>query len=385
MDFPFHIYIKKLQEDNASTKYIEVIKKNIIPLVENQLPVLLTMGHLAHITNTPYRYIMRVCNRGLDPYRVFSIQKRKGGKRYICIPDEYLLTIQKWIHKNILCSNYSLTLLSKNSTAYKPTSSHINNAKRHLGAEWIVKLDITNFFESISERQVYHIFQELGYRRLVSFNLARICTRTLDKSIDIRKHKKRWKSEVTKWKYINNKVLGHLPQGAPTSPMLANLVCIEIDKEIQKIAINEGLIYTRYADDITLSGSEKNQDESQKLISEVSKILGVYGFKTNHLKTKIIENGARKIITGLLISGSNVRIPKSYKDEIRKDLYYIRKFGLESHCEKIKYENYISYLMRLKGRILYVRTIERNVGEKFLTEFNEIFPKFEQIENMLKK
>ena len=385
MDFPLHIYLKILQEKNASTKYLETIKKHVTPLVNNQLPVLLTMGHLAHTIDIPYQYIMRVCNRKYDPYRVFSIQKRSGGKRYICVPDEYLSIAQKWIHHNILCSTYALGCLSANVTAFKPNGSHIKNAKMHLGSDWIIKLDISNFFEAISERQIYHVFRRLGYRELVAFNLARICTRVLDRKKDIRKNKKRWKSHSGKWKYINSRVLGHLPQGAPTSPMLANLVCVELDKEIQKIAMNKDLVYTRYADDIALSGSKKNKDESKIILSEISRILGKYGFNVNHLKTKIISGGARKIITGLLVDGNCVRIPKSYKDEVKKELYYIHKFGLEDHCKKIDKKNHIAYLMRLKGKILYICKVEKKVGRKFLDKFNSEFPQFSKIENALRQ
>lgn len=383
MDFPLHTYLKELQVTNSSIDYIAVIRKNTIPLVEKQVPVILTLRQLSYITDIPYKYYVRIIKRTMDPYRVFSIQKRSGGKRYICVPDEYLLMTQQWIHKYILCSEYAIKRLSSNVTAYLPKSSHVDNAKRHLGADWILKLDITNFFEAISERQVYYVFRSLGYRALVAFSLSRICTRIIDKPNDYRLRKKRW-SNKKEWKYSNTKIMGHLPQGAPTSPMLANLVCIELDGDLKKIATSEGLVYTRYADDITLSGSEKDLLTTKILLSNISSLIGKYGFSVNRLKTKIIKDGNRKVITGLLVDGDKLRVPKPYKDEIRKELYYISKYGLENHCDKIKKRNHFAYLMRLKGRIQYIIYIEKTTGQKMMDQFYKIFPHFNEIESALK-
>jgi RNA-directed DNA polymerase len=97
--------------------------------------------------------------------------------------------------------------------------------------------------------------------------------------------------------YLSTGVIGHLPQGAPTSPMLANLVCAALDTEIQKIASREGLVYTRYADDMTLSGHIANRDSARKLISELSLIVGKHGFGINSQKANIAKNGGRKIVT----------------------------------------------------------------------------------------
>ncbi|KKM19622.1 hypothetical protein LCGC14_1653740 [marine sediment metagenome] len=384
MEFSLHSYLKKLHETDSSPAYLGAIRKNATPLVENQLPVILTIGQLSYITKSPYKHLMRIINRDSDPYRVFSIRKRSGGKRYICVPENYLLTVQKWVHKHILCSCHALKALSSSVTAYTPESSHIKNAKHHLDADWILKFDIINFFESISERQVYYVFRRFGYRALVAFCLARLCTRVLDQRIDVRRKKKRWAINKVKWKNLTTSTMGHLPQGAPTSPMLANLVCVELDKELKNIAINEGLHYTRYADDIALSGSIKDSNVTRSLISEISSVIGKHGYDVNHRKTKVAKNGSRKIITGLSVDGDKLRVPKKYKDEIRKDLYYIKKYGLEGHCAKIEYKNYLTYIMRLKGRIQYVLLIEHAVGEKLLCMFKEIFPKFHQLENLLK-
>lgn len=190
--FSLHLYIQQLLKDGASEKYIQLVYKNAKILSENNLPVVLTLGHLAYITNVPYYFLIGVIKRKLHPYKVFSIKKRKGGKRNICVPETLLLKVQRWIHTHILCSDTSLRKLTSQVTAYAPKKSHIHNAQQHLGAKYLLKLDLTSFFESISERQIYYVFRDLGYGKLVAFCLTRLCTRVLPRLKDGRYNKKRW-------------------------------------------------------------------------------------------------------------------------------------------------------------------------------------------------
>jgi RNA-directed DNA polymerase len=383
MTFSPHTYINRVQSLGADEAYIEVLRRNIAPLAQARLPVLLTLGHLSFATNVPYPTLLGISKRTIDPYRIFSIRKRSGGKRYISVPESGLLNVQRWIHDRILCSPFAERLLSNNSTAYRPGSSHIDNAKRHLGAPWVLKLDITQFFESISERQVYHVFRALGYRAQVAFLLARLCTRTLPQEVDwrLKKKTKRWMPGRS-YKFLQAAVVGHLPQGAPTSPMLANLVCYALDLELQKIADRCGLTYTRYADDMTFSGDEINRETSGKLIKDVCTVLSRNGFGMNHQKTHIAKNGSRKIVTGISISEDVLRLPRAYKDSIRQELHYIGKFGLTAHCARLKIRNKLTYLLRLAGRIKYSSFIEPALGKAYMDKLLTLVPNISEIESM---
>lgn len=384
MEFPLHTYFNKLRADGAPPNYIEALYRNVQPLAERELPVILTLGHLAHITNVSYRILLGIVRRNTDPYRVFPIKKRNGNKRFICVPEPLLLYVQRWIHSQILISNYSLGLLSNNATAYMPDSSHVKNAKRHVEACWLVKLDITSFFESVSERQVYHVFRKLGYRSQVAFCFARLCTRVLPPDQDVRLHRetKRWKTG-RKRKYLSTRVIGHLPQGAPTSPMLANLVCSSIDTELQGIAQRKGLRYTRYADDMAFSGHFENRSAAVAHCTEVSTIISKNGFSINSQKTNIAKNGGRKIVTGLSVDGPTVRLPRSYKDKIRQELYYIETYGFPDHCERTMQKNQLSYLLHLDGKIKYIKSVEPTFGGKIEEQFRKLFPDFAAIEMMV--
>lgn len=381
MEFPLHTYLNKLRTDGAPSDYIEALYRNAQPLAERGLPVILTLGHLAYVTNVSCSMLLRIVSRNTDPYRVFPIKKRNGNKRFICVPEPLLLYVQRWIHTHILSNKYSLGLLSNNATAYMPDSSHVKNAKRHVGANWLVKLDITSFFESVSERQVYHVFRKLGYRAQVAFCFARLCTRLVPQHQDMRFYRgtKRWEIGH-KRKYLSAKTIGHLPQGAPTSPMLANLVCASIDSDLQGIAQRKGLVYTRYADDMTFSGHFEDRSVAASHCAEVASIISKNGFSINSQKTNIAKNGGRKIVTGLSVDGSTIRLPRSYKDKIRQELYYIETYGLAGHCERTRQKNQLSYLLHLDGKIKYIKSVEPTFGGKIEEQFRKLFPDFAAIE-----
>jgi len=384
MEFSLHTYLSHLRHDGASPDYIDTIRRNAKPLVDRDLPVILTLGQLAYIADKSYDTLLNIVKRQTDPYRIFPIRKRNGGKRYICVPEPGLLFVQRWIHNQVFRSSWVLKSLSHNVTAYVPDSSHIRNAKRHRDASWLLKFDITRFFESISERQVYQIFRELGYRALVAFCLTRLCTRILPEGIDLRlRHRtKRWQTGRPR-KYLTTNVVGHLPQGAPTSPMLANLVCRKLDAELQKIADREDLTYTRYADDMTFSGESFDRSSIGRLIGEISSIVSKHGFGLNSQKTSLAKKGSRMIVTGLSVGDGIVRLPRSYKDAIRQELYYINTYGLRDHCLKIGKKNHLGYLMRLAGRIRYVETVEASAGKRMMEKFEKLFPNFREIEDLL--
>ncbi|MHB8226759.1 reverse transcriptase family protein [Acidithiobacillus sp.] len=384
MEFSLHSYIKRLRDDGSSDEYIDAVRRNAKPLADCGLPVILTLGHLAHTTDVSYEVLTRIINRQIDPYRVFAIRKRSGGKRFICVPESGLLGVQRWVHEHILRSPAALKNLSCQATAYAPGCSHIMNANRHVGAAWLLKFDITSFFESVSERQVYRVFRGLGYSALVSFCLTRLCTRVLPMSSDnrLRRRIKRWQ-QGEQHRFLGAQIVGHLPQGAPTSPMLANLVCATLDADLQAIAIREGVTYTRYADDMIFSGDMVNRSAAVKISREISAVVGHHGFGINKQKTSITKSGSRMIVTGLSVGDDIVHLPRSYKDKIRQELFYLEKHGIESHCSRIGYTNHLSYLLRLAGRIRYAISVEPVTGMRMMGKFQSVFPSFMETERIV--
>lgn len=383
MEFSLHAYIKHLRDSGAADEYVAAIKRNAKPLADCGLPVILTLGHLAHATHVTHAVLTSIIKRRIDPYRIFVIRKRRGGKRFICVPEPGLLSLQRWIHHHILCSPAALKNLTCHATAYVPGTSHIVNAKRHVGAAWLLKFDITSFFESISERQVYRVFRGLGYRALIAFCFTRLCTRILPDSYDnrLQRRTKRWQPGRPR-KFLESRVVGHLPQGAPTSPMLANLVCVTLDADLQEVATREGLTYSRYADDMTFSGEVFDRFVVARISKEISAVIGRHGFSINMQKTSISKNGGRKIVTGLSVGDDMIRLPRSYKDEIRQELFFLQKYGLQDHCSRIGHKNHLSYLLRLAGRIRYAISVEPVIGNRMMGKLQRIVPTLLEIEQM---
>ena len=391
-EFSPHIYFDQISDDDSD--YKKHLRALANPLIQNQVPVLFTMGHLAHSAGVPYQYINKVVSRTVDPYKVFPIKKRSGGKRYICAPEPILQQMQRWIHDHILYSKGSLCSIAGQATAFLPDTNHCVNANRHLGAKWLIKIDIQDFFESISERQVYRVFRSFGYSSLVSLGLTRVCTRALHwQDRRLTKKVKRWQSK-TEYKFSNEFTVGYLPQGAPTSPVLANLVCRELDKNLSDLAAGSFLTYSRYADDMVFSGDFADRGEAIEFLNRAIRVVTKQGFRINRLKTGIRKEGSRRVVTGLLVDGDKVRVPKQYKDQIKQELYYLEKFGVDDHCRRLsekisqKYskpatpKNKIAYLLRLSGKIRYVEFIEpqNNTVIGFRETFNRLFPTVSQLE-----
>lgn len=385
-----HNYLIPLnKKEGINPSYKRIVKQLASPLLQKNIPVILSLKHLSVLLNIPYNTLHKIVYREGEFYKVFPIKKRNGDNRWITVPNTYLMAAQKWINENILGIQSTQDLISIHSTAYKKKSSHINNALIHHGEKELIKLDITRFFESISERQVFNVFKEIGYKNSVAFILTRICTRLLPYKKDKRflNKEKRWFSKYHFRCAETNKSIkriGHLPQGAPTSPILANLVCISIDKEISTLVTDLDLnSYTRYADDIVISGDFISKDNAILCINDVSKILRNNGFKVNYLKTRYCNSGDRKIITGICINDTeSIRVPNDYKKKIRQEIYYIEKYGLLNHCEKSNIKNPLNYLMRLEGKINYLKNIEPYLGSKTMKKLELAIPNINDIREL---
>ena len=254
---PSHAYITEGLLKGYDEKQLEDIVAESYEMSCRGLPPVLSLKHISHYTGTKYTYLREVINRKHLPYHSYSIQKRSGGFRYIHAPEQNIKIVQSWIAQTILYKldpHWRCFSFHKNASIKKC-------AAEHCYSRWLIKIDIERFFESITEIQVYKVFRKLGYKALVSFELARLCT-IMPKYI-IGNNNKRWilyNREELKLPYKRKQVkyIGRLPQGAPTSPQLSNLIFSDIDEIFQKIASKKGMVYTRYADDITFSSRKKS-------------------------------------------------------------------------------------------------------------------------------
>lgn len=350
-------FVREGKERGYDAQYLAALAEVGIRLRALNLPVLFTLGHLAALCGVPYEFLHEVVQRRRDAYRKFKIRKRAGGYRLITAPEAPLLRVQRWIHQNIL----SRQTFHRASTAYAAKCDPLRNAERHAGSRWLVKIDITNFFETISERQVYHAFHRIGYRPLLAFQLARICTRIAAGSPKYRKP--RWTNkDPERHKFLKTHRIGHLPQGAPTSPLLANLVCAPLDEELQSCAAKFQCSYTRYADDIVFSSHQLTRTAAHQIIQESSRIFGRYGFTRNKQKTHVASPGARRIVTGLLVDGDTPRLPRVFREKIEVHLFHAETKGIREHCLRRKFRSLLGFKAHLRGLITYAEWVDEKFG-----------------------
>lgn len=291
-------------------KYIQYAKT----LFDKGLPVISSPSHFSMLVGMNHDYVCSMARAPAKFYRDFEIKKSNGKRRIISEPLPDLKFVQHWILQNIL-EKCPVSIYAKAFIKGKTLKS---NAKFHRSQKVVVTMDVKDFFPSISFYGVFSIYLDMGYSKSVSRFLSNLCC------------------------YHES-----LPQGAPTSPYLSNLYMRKFDSEVTEYISAKHIRYTRYADDLTFSGDIN----PHYLIHDISCLLYKYGLKINAQKTRVAYQSARQEVTGIVVN-SHLQIPKNKRKEIRQQVYYIKKFGLDSHLNHIQ-EVRSNYLNHLLGQINY--------------------------------
>jgi len=345
--------------------------------VDPRLPPILTLRHLSVLTDTPYSYLRKVASRTGGRYKRVLFKKKVPGRpryREIHIPEESLCKIQQWITNRILRN----TNAHPASYAYHPDSRPVFAAGKHCGCRWLLKVDIVDFFHTISEGNVFSALMELGYTSLLCFELARITTMIspADRKV-LRTAPNKWNA-IPSYKNIRE---GFLPQGAPSSPMLSNLVMKRLDGQLADLANSHRFKYTRYSDDLAFSTVHDLTLETVKRFKRlVLSALSAAGFKHNRQKTVIRGPGAGRIVLGILVDGTTPRLPKEYKDALRQHLYYLNSpvHGPSKHAEARNISVSTLY-HHIRGKIGWAERVEPDFGRKCLAEFEKVaWPPFDR-------
>lgn len=333
------------------------------------LPAILTLKHLAVRSGTDYTELRRAVARDAVAYRNFHIRKRSGGRRYIQIPPDDLMRAQRWLSEHVLARIDP----HPRSFAFSKNASTKRCAAQHSGARWLVKMDVSGFFGSISEIQVYRVFLKAGYQPLVAFELARLATYAPQESPRyLRAAWVRRKPYSQIWAYAKDRI-GYLPQGAPSSPMLSNLVMHDIDEELEKVASEYGLTYTRYSDDLTFSTRRSfDRAQAKRLISAVTRRLAQSGLRVNDKKTVVVPPSARKIVLGLLVNGDEPRLTKEFRSSLRQHLYYMGVLGPITHANRRGFDTVSGLYNHVLGLINYANMIEPDFAKKAREQFDQI-------------
>ncbi|MFT0847816.1 reverse transcriptase family protein [Actinomycetaceae bacterium L2_0104] len=315
-----------------------------------------TLGELAHASGVPYWYLRAVVERRRDPYVSLLRTKRDGSARPISAPEPLLMQAQRWILRNILCD------LPQHhaSFAYRESRSIADCAREHVGARWLVKMDIHDFFGSVAEQRVYRVFRDLGYKALFSLELARLCTRVARRSSS-RAPGLRYRAVPS---YVSGSV-GVLPQGGPTSGALANAVATRMDRALFGISRRRGLTYTRYSDDLIFSaGDSWDRARSRDLISQVTAIAADNGFEIHKKKTHIVPPGARHVAVGLMVTDDAVRLLPEFRRKIEVHVRGVEQNGIAAHAAHRGFDDPSAMVNYVGGCLSFALAVEDEWAEK---------------------
>ncbi len=323
---------------------------------KNGVPVLTNLAELRELLSIKSRkqlgYFLLASDRENGPYETFTIPKRDGRDRVICAPKPQLRYVQRQILRKIL----QLVPVHDAAHGFVTGRSTVTNATPHKGAKIILKFDLKDFFPSIHYYRVLGLFASLGYyvedgrfhadddATQVAPVLARLCCYTPDPFA--------WSNST-------------LPQGAPTSPTISNLVSRRLDARLTGLATKNNGVYTRYADDLTFSF----QDDSVQLGRFrwwVDQICHQEGFFVNQSKFRVIRNSQRQTVTGIVVN-DEIRVPRNERRKFRAILHNCRKHGIESQAKGRT--GFVGYL---RGFASYIHMVHPEEGVELLKQVNEL-------------
>jgi RNA-directed DNA polymerase len=299
-------------------------------------------------------------------YNEFKVAKKNGGERTIHAPSDKLKEILRTLNVIFQC----LEQPSIHANGFVRNRSVVDNATKHVGSQYVYNIDLKDFFHSFDRNRVKLGFMsgEFGLnkeREPLAFFLASLCTHRFEEDGNV--------------KYV-------LPQGAPTSPTITNLLCKPLDRRLNGLAKRFGAKYSRYADDITFS-SQHNIFKKEEFQKELHRIIEEdQGLKINPKKTRLQKAGHSQSVTGLTVN-EKVNVPSRYVKQLRMWLYYLERYGLEK-AEPLFRNDYIkdkghvknqktSMVNVIEGKLNYLKMVKGETDptyKKLLKRFETLFP-----------
>jgi RNA-directed DNA polymerase len=350
--------ISYLGEDVS--KGLRNFETNLERLQQNGLPVFQNIEELAKAMNLSVNRLRFLAfdrkTSEVSHYIHFKMQKKSGGFRLISAPMPALKTAQHWILENIL----NRTEVHPAAHGFLAEKNIVTNARQHVGAEILINFDLKDFFPSINYKRVKGVFRSFGYAEAIATVLALICTAPNTEEV-----------ELDGKTYFVAAGERHLPQGAPTSPMISNIITRRLDKSLTKIAENLGFCYTRYADDLTFSAQTKDADV-KKLFAQVRYIVKAQGLTINEEKTRILRRGRQQEVTGIVVN-DKISIERKTLRKFRAVLHQAETKGLEG----LNWGNSPDLIAALKGYANFVFMVDKEKGFIFQSQVRRIIEKYD--------
>jgi hypothetical protein len=311
------------------------------------LPAILTAGDLArwlgvHPGELEWFANLKGLGSGrLDHYYYRVADKGPGRVRVIEAPKRELKELQRWILREILDKIPPHPAVH----GFVKGRSIATFVAPHTGKRAVLKMDLQDFFPSIRGVRVQALFRTMGYPETVADLLGGICTNIVRGDVP----------EIYQ--------LPHLPQGAPTSPALANMCAWRLDRRLSGLAKAVGADYTRYADDLAFSGDA----DFERLSMYIAAIAEEEGFTVNHHKTRVMRQGVRQRLAGL-VANQKVNVVRADFDVLKATLTNCVRLGPESQNR----DGIPAFRAHLEGRVAFVESINPAKGLRLRTILERI-------------
>lgn len=305
-------------------------KKTLRYLNLLQIPYIFDLKHLSEHCFTSEKQLFFFIHNKRKSYSSFQIPKKNGSMRRIDAPSKNLKIVQRWILQNIL---YKL-IPSEQAHGFIPNRSIVTNAEKHIEKPCVLCIDLSDFFQTIRLEQVKAYFNTLGYNPQMALDLAELCT------FDLK-----------------------MVQGAPTSPMLSNLISIKMDEKLEKICNKRKLTYTRYADDIAISGT--NTILNYKML--IKKAIETEGFEINEEKTRLLTQGCCQKIAGVVVN-KKLSVGRKRKRLVRAIVHNIIKNGPVAENKT----NDPFFKQRIYGMVSHIIQVEPELGKKLKNKLSAV-------------
>lgn len=319
--------------------HLHLVRSDVAALERRGLPVLHDAADLAALLGVDLRtlrwltYHREVAT--VTHYRQFQIPKAKGGVRTISAPRPTLRAAQQKVRAELLAR----LAPTAQAQAFVKGRSTLTMARPHLGQDVLLKVDITDFFGTITFPRVRGLFESLGYSGMVATLLALLTTEAKRVEADV--------DGARVWVALGPRAL---PQGAPTSPELTNQIARRLDARLSAFASKHAWTYTRYADDLVLSrkvAAEDDTDHVARALGVVRAVLESESFQLNRDKLAVIHKGRQMRVTGIVVN-EQLGLARVTLRRFRAAVHRVTREGFREPAERARMLGYASYVKMVK-------------------------------------
>lgn len=286
------------------------------------LPLVESLDSLSEHIGLSRGLLHRLSARSSKFYRRFYLPKKSGGQREILAPSREMKAVQAWILREILEG----LPIHEGATGFRAGSNICLNAEPHRSNQYLLCLDIDDFFPSIGYGRVYGVFRRIGFNSHIAHVFSSLCT-----------------------------CEGKLPQGAVTSPALSNIICFPLDRRVSGFTGKRNIAYTRYADDMTLSCMNPNRLVGAKRV--VERIITEEGFTLNEAKTRYMGPRQQRRVTGLVIGDGSIGVGKRRKRKLRAAMHRLAARNVPS-------EQHEAFERHVLGWLAFLQDVDRRGFEQ---------------------